>query len=143
MLTEQTQAIIKSTAPLLERYGEVIAKRTYEILFEQYPQTKNLFSQASPHQPQKLAHLIIAYCENIDDLTILNHEMEKVSRRHIALDIQPGHYPMMGQSFLQAMADVLGDKATPEILAAWREGYFYLADKLLERERALYLSQQG
>jgi nitric oxide dioxygenase len=36
------------------------------------------------------------------------------------------------------MQDVLGETASEEIIAAWKEAYFYLADIFIEKEKELY-----
>ncbi len=137
MLTEQVKIIVKSTAPLLREQGSAIAERTYHILFEKYPQTQLLFSKAPKNQAQKLATIIIDYCENIDDPLKLSQQLDIVAQRHVKMDVHPGHYAMMGHALMQAINEVLQEQATDEILAAWKTAYFYLADLLIERERAL------
>jgi len=57
---------------------------------------------------------------------------------HINTEVKPEHYPIVADSLLQAMVDVLGDTITDEIAAAWKEAYWFLADILIEREKALY-----
>ena len=44
----------------------------------------------------------------------------------------------MAESLLGAIKDVLGDAATDEILTAWGEAYWLLADVLIARERSIY-----
>ena len=41
---------------------------------------------------------------------------------------------MVGQSLLKAIKDTLGDAATKEILEGWSEGYFFLANLLIQTE---------
>jgi len=137
MLTEQVKTIIKSTAPLLCEHGNAIAIRTYDILFEKYPQTKLLFSKAPKNQAHKLATVIIDYCENIDNIEALSEKLDIVAERHVKMDVHPGHYTMMGHALMQGIKEVLQDEATDEIMAAWKTAYYYLADQLIERERAL------
>jgi len=137
MLTEQVKTIIKSTAPLLCEHGDAIAIRTYDILFEKYPQTKLLFSKAPNNQAHKLATVIIDYCENIDNIEALSEKLDLVAQRHVIMDVHPGHYTMMGHALMQGIKEVLQDAATDEILAAWKTAYYYLADQLIERERTL------
>jgi len=137
MLSEQTQTTIKSTLPLLHAQGEAIAARTYEILFDKYPQTNILFTKAPPNQPQLLAKAIIHYCEYIDDLSALDQLLDNIAAKHLKMDVHPGHYPMLGHSWLQAVQEVMGDDFTEEMLSAWKDAYFFLADLLIEREREL------
>ncbi|EIJ42020.1 hemoglobin-like flavoprotein [Beggiatoa alba B18LD] len=136
-LSTDVKAVIKSSAPLLREYGEAIAKRTYEILFEKYPQVKPLFAKAPPNQPHLLARSIMAFCENVDNLVFIASDLETISQRHVIADVHPGHYTMFGQSLLQAVQEILGKKASEEIISAWKEAYFFFADLLIEREREL------
>jgi nitric oxide dioxygenase len=142
MLTQQVKTIIKSTAPLLREHGDAIAVRTYEILFEKYPQTNLLFSKAPKNQANKLASVIIGYCENIDNLPALSEQLDAIAQRHVKMDVHPGHYTMMGHSLMQAIKEILQDDATVEVLAAWKTAYYYLADQLIERERALSVEKK-
>ena len=54
------------------------------------------------------------------------------------MNILPEHYPFVAEALLGAIQDVLGDAATDEILAAWGEAYWFLADLLMAREASLY-----
>ena len=51
------------------------------------------------------------------------------------------HYPYVANALLPAIRDVLGDAATDEVLAAWGEAYWFLADILIAKEAALYEEQ--
>jgi nitric oxide dioxygenase len=58
----------------------------------------------------------------------------------VGLQILPAHYPFVADALLAAIADVLGDAATDEIMAAWGEAYWSLAGILMGREQTLYTS---
>jgi nitric oxide dioxygenase len=45
---------------------------------------------------------------------------------------------MVGVSLLQAIQDVLGDAVTEDVINAWKEAYFFLADILIAREKEIY-----
>lgn len=137
MLTDKTIELIKATLPLMQEHGEAIATKTYEILFAQYPQVKPLFAKAPPHQPKILARSTILYAEHIDNLSAINEALNKIAHKHVAADVHPGHYPMFGLSFIQALREVLGKSASEEVILAWKDAYFYFADLLIQRERSL------
>ena len=44
----------------------------------------------------------------------------------------------MANALLPAIRDILGEAATEEILTAWGEAYWFLADILINREAQLY-----
>lgn len=137
-LSLQTIQIVKATAAPVSANSEAITKRMYEILFENYPETKILFQDADPDQHKKLAGAVSAYAANIDNLDVLAKAVEKMATTHVKTKVQAQHYPMVGLSLLSAVKDVLGEAATEEVLEAWKEAYFFLADILINREKELY-----
>lgn len=137
-LSPKTIEIVKATATEVATNAEAITTRMYEILFAEFPQTQELFKNSSPDQHKKLAIAISAYAANIDNLTMLSMAVEKMASTHVLRKILPEHYPMVGTSILKAIKDVLGDVATEEVLEAWSEAYFFLADILIAKEKELY-----
>lgn len=137
-LSPETIAIVKATAKPVSENAEAITTRMYEILFENYPETKPLFADAAPDQHKKLAAAVGAYAANIERLDVLGEAVEKMARSHVRTGVKPEHYPMVGVSLLAAVKDVLGDAATDEVLDAWKAAYFFLGDILIAREETLY-----
>ena len=140
-LSEKTIEICKATAPVIAEHGETITTRMYEILFENYPETKALFGDAPEEQHKILAGAIAAYAANIDNLDVLGKAVEGMAKRHVKTNVKPEHYPMVGVSLLQAIKDVLGDAATEDVIDAWKEAYFFLGDILIAREKELYAAK--
>ncbi|MBA1245446.1 globin domain-containing protein [Pseudomonas japonica] len=139
-LAPETIAIIKSTAPALQKHGVAISTRMYERLFVD-PEIKALFDEAahtSGEQPRRLAAAILAFANNVDRLDVINDAVNKICARHVATHIKAEHYPAVAEALLPAIRDVLGDAATDEILNAWGQAYWYLANIMIEREKTLY-----
>ncbi|HQR74041.1 MAG TPA: globin domain-containing protein [Sulfurovum sp.] len=137
-MNNETKAIIKATAPILKQHGEAITTAMYKVLFEKYPQTQELFKDASADQHKKLANAVYAYAANIDQLENLGKGIEKMASVHVKTHVLPEHYPMVGDALLQAIKSVLGDGASDEVMAAWQEAYGFLANVLIAREKELY-----
>ncbi len=143
-LSHNAKAIIKATTPFLEEKGIAVARRMYEILFERHPELKQLFANTHHDQPTVLAQAIIVYCNNIDSLDsftqaiALTKAVDKISTAHVNAHVKPEHYPLVGAALLQAIQDILGDAATPEILAGWQEAYTHLASILVRAETEKY-----
>jgi hemoglobin-like flavoprotein len=139
-LAPETICIIKSTAPVLVQHGVAITTRMYERLFVD-AEIKALFdqaAQASGEQPRRLAAAIVAFAQNVDNLPALASAVERMARRHVETRVRQEHYPSVANALLPAIRDVLGEAATDEILAAWGEAYWFLADVLIAREGELY-----
>ena len=139
-LSPATIAVVKATAPVLVQHGVAITTRMYERLFVD-ASIKALFDQAaqeSGEQPRRLAAAIVAFAQNVDDLPALAGAVERMAERHVATHVRPEHYPKVAEALLPAIRDVLGEAATDEVLAAWGEAYWFLADVLIAREAQLY-----
>ena len=140
MLSPETIAIVKSTAPALQQHGLAITQRMYERLFAD-PAIKALFNQAaqeSGEQPKRLAAAILAYAKNVDNLGALTEAVERMAQRHVEAGVKPEHYPAVAAALLPAIKDVLGDAVNQNVLDAWGEAYWFLADILIEAEAARY-----
>lgn len=142
-LSPETISIVKATAPALVQHGVAITTRMYERLFVD-PEIKNLFdqaAQASGEQPKRLAAAIVAFAQNVDNLPALGTAVERMASRHVATHVKASHYPAVAEALLPAIRDVLGEVATDEILGAWGQAYWFLADILIAREAQLYAAE--
>ncbi len=142
MLSVQDRAIIKSTVPLLESGGEALITHFYRMMLSEYPEVRPLFNQAhqtSGDQPRALANGVLMYARHIDQLDQLGDLVAKIINKHVALQILPEHYPIVGSCLLRAISEVLGSEiATPEVIAAWAAAYNQLANILIGAEAAIY-----
>ena len=144
-LSEQTIALVKATAPALRAHGLAITQRMYERMFVN-EEVKAMFDQAaqeSGEQPKKLAAAIIAYAENVDKLQNLTAPVLRMAARHVEVGVRPEHYPIVADNLLPAIKDVLGDAATDEVLGAWGEAYWFLAEILIGKEADIYAQQEA
>ncbi|MGH6650663.1 MAG: globin domain-containing protein [Sphingopyxis sp.] len=133
--------IVKSTAPALEKHGLAITSAMYARLFRD-DEIAALFDRAaqdSGEQPKRLAAAILAYAKNIDKLQNLGAAVSRMVARHVETGVKPEHYPYVANALLPAIRDVLGEEvATDEVLAAWGEAYWMLADILISAEAQAY-----
>jgi nitric oxide dioxygenase len=142
MLSASDRAIVKSTVPLLESGGEALITHFYKMLLDRYPQVRPLFNQAhqaSGDQPRALANGVLMYARHIDQLDQLGDLVAKIINKHVALQILPEHYPLVGECLLESIRQVLGAEiATDEVITAWGNAYGQLADILIGAEKTIY-----
>lgn len=146
MLSKHTMATVKATVPALQQHGEKITTRFYQILFQHYPEVKAYFNQAHQAQgtqPRALANSVLAYAANIDRLEALGDALPTIIQKHVALDIKPEHYPLVGECLIEAFKEVLGDAATGEVISAWGEAYQHLASLLIAAEEDIYKTREA
>ena len=142
----QAMEIVKATAPALEQHGVAITTAMYARLF-QNADVANMFDRAaqeSGEQPQRLAAAILAYAKNIDKLGNLGPAVQRMVTRHVDTGVKAEHYPLVAEALLPAIRDVLGaDVATDEVLGAWGEAYWMLADILIAAEAQAYADSEA
>lgn len=139
-LTANTIAIVKASVPALAQHGSTITRSMYARLFRD-DHIRALFNHSNQgeggSQVNALAAAILAYAQNIENLEALTPVVERIAHKHIGYHILPEHYPFVANALLDAISEVLGDAGTPELLAAWGEAYWFLADILKEREEVI------
>ncbi|MFR0690785.1 NO-inducible flavohemoprotein [Enterobacterales bacterium AE_CKDN230030158-1A_HGKHYDSX7] len=150
MLSNEHRTLVKATVPLLETGGESLTQHFYKMMLSEYPEVRPLFNQAhqaSGDQPRALANGVLMYARHIDELEQLGPLVAKIVNKHVALQIQPEHYPIVGTCLLRAIREVLGEEiATDAVIDAWAAAYGQLADILIGAEESAYqhnAEQQG
>jgi len=141
MLSISAKPYIDASVPVLRQHGLAITTLFYKNMFESHPELMNLFNmgnQANGTQQQSLASAVFAYAANIDNAAALQPVIERIVHKHVSVGIKPEHYPIVGNHLIGAIKAVLGDAATPELIAAWVEAYGLLADALISTEAELY-----
>lgn len=141
MLSVKSRPYIDASVPVLREHGLTITKTFYKNLFNSHPELHNIFNagnQANGTQQQSLASAVFAYAANIDNADALSPVISRIVHKHASLGITAAHYPIVGEHLLGAIKEVLGDAATPELLAAWAEAYGLLAKALSDEEARMY-----
>ncbi|MDH0726007.1 NO-inducible flavohemoprotein [Stutzerimonas stutzeri] len=142
MLCAEQIALIKATVPLLESGGEALTNHFYKLLLSEHPEVRPLFNQAhqaSGEQPRALANGVLMYARHIDRLDALGPLVAQIINKHVALQVLPEHYPLVGNCLLRAIREVIGEAiATDAVIEAWAAAYQQLADLLIGQEERLY-----
>ncbi len=148
-MNPKTIEIVKSTAPVVKEKGKEITERMYEIAFNERPEYRRFFENTHMKNPEegrkqagKLAASVYAYASNIDELEKLSDAVEQIANAHVNTRVIAEQYPVIGECLLAAMKDVLGEAATPEVMAAWTEAYNNLANIFINREKEIYHEQE-
>ncbi|BFH74033.1 globin domain-containing protein [Sulfurisphaera javensis] len=140
-LSEKDIQIIKSTIPVLKEYGVQITSRMYQLLFERYPFTKQMFTK---DVSKGLASALLIYAENIEKLDSLMPILQSIARSHVNRGVRPEHYKLVWECLKDSLDEYL-DKLNltnkREIIETWEKAYWFLADMLIKIECELYKSE--
>jgi nitric oxide dioxygenase len=137
MLSENTLVIVRATVPFLQARGEELTRHFYADLFRENPDLWNIFNPANQHngsQARSLAAAILGYAANIDHPERLTAMIDRISNKHVSLQVKPEHYPIVGHYLLKAIRTILGDAADDAVIDAWAAAYGQLADIMIAAE---------
>jgi hemoglobin-like flavoprotein len=137
-VSKETRKILKDTEHILWEKQVDVTTRMYEILFEKYPQTQDLFKKFRSHQPNMFAATLMAHMMSLDDPEELLSLRVGICRRHVDAGVKEEHYPMLADALISAMREILSEKMDEKTIQAWEKWYYFLANLLIERERDHY-----
>ncbi|QDZ20686.1 GLOBIN domain-containing protein [Chloropicon primus] len=130
----------------MKEHGYEITQEMYATMFEEHEDIKALFNhdnmvvhpgETKKKQPLLLAQAVHAYAENIDNLSLLESAVDRITKKHVSANVKPEHYGIVGRHLLNAVKKVLGEKAKPEICDAWEKAFNFLAELFIETENNL------
>ncbi len=127
--------LLKDSFNLIAPRKEEFARHFYTQLFEQYPQTRALFSATEAGMRRQESSLVatlavvVAGVERGDNLTEI---IRSLGARHSRYGAQAAHYPIVGALLIQTFQDLLGDRFTPQMKAAWSQAYEIISTEMLK-----------
>jgi len=121
---------------VLAAEGADFAARFYRELFARHPSLAPLFARVSiRHQYQHLLSalgMVIDHLRSPDQSTPLVAEL---GRRHVRYHVQASHYAALTVVLLDVIGQTLGDRWTPDMEDAWREGLQAIATVMIQAHR--------
>jgi hemoglobin-like flavoprotein len=123
---------LEESFDLVAPQGDELMRIFYDKLFEAAPSVQPLFAQVDmERQRQALLNMLLVLRESLRDLDDIVPDLEELGARHVEYGAQPGHYPVVGEVLIGAMAQVAGDGWKPEYTAAWQEAYQVVQDVMV------------
>lgn len=140
-MTPQQIELITATVPVLRESGVALTTYFYQRMLKNHPELKNTFNldhQDGGRQPRALAAAVLAYAENIENPSVLAKAVERITTKHVSLNIQPEQYAIVGDNLLHSISEVLDVPMDSDLIAAWKAAYLQLADLLIGVEKGKY-----
>src|SRR5918994_7188712 len=129
LLSDQSLGVVQATAPVVAAHADEITARFYANMFVAHPELLRVFNQgnqATGEQSKALAGSVVAYAVQLIDPNAPSfaHVMQRIAYKHMSLGIRAEQYTVVGHYLIEAVAQIPGDAVTPEVAAAWEEGYW-------------------
>ncbi|MCQ4118059.1 globin domain-containing protein [Rhodococcus tibetensis] len=146
MLSATSKNIVRATLPAVGAAVTDITSLFYRRMFAAHPELeRDLFNrgnQKKGEQQKALAGAIAAFArlQLEADQARTDLILSRIANKHASLGIEPEQYGIVHTHLFEAIAEVLGDAATAEVVAAWNEVYWLMAETLIAMEAGLYAS---
>jgi hemoglobin-like flavoprotein len=128
LLRESFELVVEKSPQLTHRF--------YEILFERYPQTQNLFPPARrSRQEGMLTEALVAVMDHLEDAPWLTSTLHGLGAKHVDYGVTDEMYGWVGDALLRALAEAAGDAWSPELEKAWGDAFGAIAGLMQEGAR--------
>jgi len=147
VLSEKSRPVIEQTIGVVAQRIPHITPEFYRSMLSARPDLLDgMFSRANQRngtQPQALAGSIAMFASHLLRFpdTTPDEMLSRIAHKHASLGLRAEEYATVHEHLFGAIARDLGDAATPEVVAAWDEVYWLMADALIKLEQDLCARQ--
>lgn len=144
MLSTESAATVRATIPAVAGALDTITARFYETMLGDRPELLdglfNRGNQASGQQRRALAGSVAAFATSLLDHPDERPDalLSRIAHKHVSLGVTEDQYVIVHKYLFAAIAETLGEAATPDVVAAWDEVYWLMAGSLIALEARLY-----
>ena len=131
-MTPEQLELVGTTVADVETHSEAFSACFYEHLFDLAPETRAMFPADLAEQRRKLVEELSFLAEAVSDLPAFVDRARVLGAQHHRYGVRPGHYEVVQQALLIALADALGPVWNPTTTLAWQRLYRLMAETMLE-----------
>ena len=134
-MTPEHTALVLATADAALASGR-FADRFYDRLFATAPETRALFDADLPALKLKFMNTLTSLVGSIQHPALFGSILVHLGGQHRRFGVMPAHYEPAGEALLATLHDILGERFTPAVGAAWAALYAEIARQMQEGARA-------
>lgn len=125
---------LKASWAAAEQLGPAAAKYFYATLFTIAPELRGMFPPSMAGQNGKLLAALGRVVSNVDNPDVLAAFAGQLGEDHRRFDVQPEHFPLVGQALIHTLEVHLGAAGawTPELAADWGTAYGVVSDLMIQ-----------
>lgn len=114
-------ALLETSLALVDTPDDGLTTRFYALLFERYPSLRPMFSEDVGRQAKMLRSAIVSVVDHLDDPLWLTETLGDLGSRHASWGVVAPMYDLVTECMVAAMAEIGGDRWTPQMTDAWVE----------------------
>jgi len=124
--------IVEENFAFLTEKGELLAARFFERLLQENPDMAPLFQGVSiDGQQKKFFASLVLIVQSLKQPEVLEDYLRGLGSRHFHYGVTIEHYPIVIDNLLAVMAELSGDKWTPEVNDAWSKTIAKITDMMM------------
>ena len=130
--------LLRSSFEMVAPKADQLADRFYQILFEQSPELKPLFSGTDMGiQRRMLIDSLVCIMGLLEDSKVLEKTLFDLGQKHAAYDVIEDHFPLVGNALIAALAEIAGPDWSDHLEAVWTEAFEAIANGMIAGMRAV------
>jgi NAD(P)H-flavin reductase/hemoglobin-like flavoprotein len=118
------------------RYGDAVPAFFYAALFTAHPDLRPLFAVSMAAQRDRLVAALGHIVSNVDSLDVLAPYLQGLGRDHRTFEIEPGHYPQVGDALLATLEHFHAGEWTLDLAADWSTAFQTVANVMIQAAEA-------
>ncbi|WP_433074048.1 globin domain-containing protein [Dactylosporangium sp. CA-052675] len=130
-------AALKASWAQVVPLGDQAAAYFYATLFSIDPSLRLMFPASMGGQRDRLLSALGHIVSNVDDSETLVAFVEQLGRDHRRFEVQPQHYPVVGQALLHTLAHGLGPAWNDQLAADWAAAYGIVSKAMIDAAAAV------
>nr|BFE57732.1 FAD-binding oxidoreductase [Dactylosporangium thailandense] len=130
-------AALKASWAQVVPLGDQAAAYFYATLFSIDPGLRAMFPASMGGQRDRLLSALGHIVSNVDDSETLVAFVQQLGRDHRRFEVQPQHYPVVGQALLHTLAHGLGPAWNDQLAADWAEAYGIVSKAMIDAAAAV------
>jgi len=128
------RTLVKGTFDDLRPVPKSAGLTFYTRLFELDPSLRRLFKGNLENQASMFVTALNMAVLQLVEQGFVPQSVRELGARHAGYGVEPSHYATFGEALLRTLADLLGERFTPEVREAWTEAYETLAVAMKQAE---------
>ncbi|WP_374195432.1 globin domain-containing protein [Streptomyces sp. ISL-87] len=124
--------LIRRTLAEIGPVADKVTSYFYALVFTGHPELRGLFPAAMDVQRDRLLKALLTAAEHIDNPEVLGPYLSRLGTGHRKYGTLPGHYPVVGEALVGALARYAELTWGPETEAAWVRAYTAISQIMID-----------
>ena len=124
------QLELQSSMNIMLKDEEGFANIFYEKVFNKAPFVRALFRNNMTDQGRLLTHMLGGIVYSLSRPEHLKKGLAKLGQSHVQYGVKAEYYPIVKQSMIETIDEVLGEDKTPRTLEAWNTALDFVIDTM-------------